>query len=273
MEHLNKFDRFNEKEEKWIQDAIKSPGALRKKLNKGKDEKITMKDINDKIKELDKKDKDPKKKGSQLSKSDAKLKKQLVLAKTLKKLKESHSETDNYMFFANLENICSMVTKILEMDKHEIDEMLTEGHDWATDHISSAKESIGHVHDWLMTHDPKNVEYHQEDPDFVSKFDEYSEPVSEGFFVDKKKMKEDISRDYRKIAQSIRNIEDSFGNHKLKPFRPGWRDSVKNMIKNFKTKWYNKLEDMGAIEAAPIEVDVIEKVKLLNDQVKKYDKL
>ena len=105
MEHLNKFDRFNEKEEKWIQDAIKSPGALRKKLNKGKDEKITMKDINDKIKELDKKDKDPKKKCSQLSKSDAKLKKQLVLAKTLKKVKESHSETDNYMFFANLENI------------------------------------------------------------------------------------------------------------------------------------------------------------------------
>ena len=159
------------------------------------------------------------------------------------------------------------------MDKHEIDEMLTEGHDWATDHISSAKESIGHVHDWLMTNDPKNVEYDQDDLETVSKFDEYSEPVSEGFFVDKKKMKEDISRDYRKIAQSIRNIEDSFGNHKLKPFRPGWRDSVKNMINNFKTKWYNKLQDMGAIEGKYIEADVIEKVKLLNYQIKKYDKL
>jgi lysyl-tRNA synthetase class I len=85
-------------------------------------------------------------------------KKNKGLRKKLKGLKESHSETDNYMFFANLENICSMVTDILEMDKEEIDKMLTEGHDWATDHISAAKESIEHVHDWLNSSNKDSID-------------------------------------------------------------------------------------------------------------------
>jgi uncharacterized protein YktB (UPF0637 family) len=58
---------------------------------------------------------------------------------------------DNYMFFANLENICRMVTDILEMNHEEIDKMLTEEHDWAADHISKSKESISHVHSWLKS--------------------------------------------------------------------------------------------------------------------------
>lgn len=58
---------------------------------------------------------------------------------------------DNYMFFANLKNICTMVTDILEMDQKEIDKMLTDDHDWAADHISKSKESISHVHSWLKS--------------------------------------------------------------------------------------------------------------------------
>jgi hypothetical protein len=60
-------------------------------------------------------------------------------------------EMDNYMFFANLENICRMVTEIMEMDSDEIDTMLTEEHDWAADHISKSKESISHVYNWLKS--------------------------------------------------------------------------------------------------------------------------
>jgi len=62
---------------------------------------------------------------------------------------QEHSEVNNYMFFANLENIITMCQEILEMDKHQIDEMLTNKHDWATDHVSAAKEDLEHVHDWL----------------------------------------------------------------------------------------------------------------------------
>ena len=63
--------------------------------------------------------------------------------------KQDYSELDNYMFFANLENIKKMAEEILSMDKHQIDEMLTNEHDWATDHVSAAKEDLEHVHDWL----------------------------------------------------------------------------------------------------------------------------
>ena len=169
MKHLRKFDSLTEKkEEKWIQDAIKSPGSLRKSMKKKEGEKISKSEIESELSDLKKKDKDPDKKGVQgLSKSDLKKFKKLNLAKTVKGLKESHSETDNYMFFANLENICKMVTDILEMDKEEIDQMLTEGHDWAADHISAAKESIEHVHDWLNSHSEEE-ELHEEDPGFHS---------------------------------------------------------------------------------------------------------
>jgi hypothetical protein len=60
-------------------------------------------------------------------------------------------EMDNYMFFANLENICRMVTDIIEIEPEEIDRMLTEEHDWAADHISKSQESISHVHNWLKS--------------------------------------------------------------------------------------------------------------------------
>lgn len=72
---------------KWIQKAIKRPGALRKKMGKGEGEKISASEINDELSKLKKKDKDPDKDGLQLSKTDRIKQKQLILAKTLKGLK------------------------------------------------------------------------------------------------------------------------------------------------------------------------------------------
>jgi len=49
MKHLKTFESFEniseEKGEKWIQDAIKRPGALRKKLGKKGEEKISKGEI------------------------------------------------------------------------------------------------------------------------------------------------------------------------------------------------------------------------------------
>jgi hypothetical protein len=160
MKHIDKFESFEniseEKGEKWIADVIKRPGSLRKKLGKKGEEKISKGEIQDELSKLKKKDKDPKKSGIQgLSKKDLTKLRQLNLAKTLKGLKENvevESDLDNYMFFANLKNICDMAQEILSMDKSKIDQMLTEEHDWATDHVSSAKENLEHVHDWLKSH-------------------------------------------------------------------------------------------------------------------------
>jgi hypothetical protein len=92
MKHLKTFESFEniseEKGEKWIQDAIKRPGALRKKLGKKDEEKISKGEIEEEISKLKKKDKDPKKSGVQgLSKRDLSKLRQLNLAKTLKSLK------------------------------------------------------------------------------------------------------------------------------------------------------------------------------------------
>lgn len=57
----------------------------------------------------------------------------------------------NYMFFGNLESIKRMVDELLEMDRDQVDEILTNGHDWAEDHITRSKENIQQVHNFLKT--------------------------------------------------------------------------------------------------------------------------
>ena len=60
-------------------------------------------------------------------------------------------EHQNYMFFSNLEQMrrqCSILLN--EFDPHMIDDILTNGHDWAADHISEAKNNLDQVFDFLM---------------------------------------------------------------------------------------------------------------------------
>jgi hypothetical protein len=144
-----KSEEFNEKKN-WIKDAIKHPGALRKSLGKKDDEKISKKEISSELSKLKAKDKDKKKTGTQLDKKDATKKRRLELAKTLSKLKaiKEHSEEENYMFFSNLETIKRLVDELLKMDRAEIDTMLKE-HDWASDHITSSKDDIEEVFDFI----------------------------------------------------------------------------------------------------------------------------
>ena len=145
-----KNEEFNEKKKNWIKDAIKNPGALKKSLGKKDDEKISKKEIDSELSKLKAKDKDKKKPGTQLDKKDATKKRRLELAKTLSKLKaikENH-EVEHYMFFSNLETIKRLVDKLLEMDKTEIDELLKE-HDWASDHVTSSKDDIEEVFNFI----------------------------------------------------------------------------------------------------------------------------
>jgi len=65
-----------------------------------------------------------------------------------KPMKENH-HLNNYMFFENLQSMIQMCDNLLDFDEQEIDEVLQDGHDWAEDHISSAKENIEQVHDFL----------------------------------------------------------------------------------------------------------------------------
>jgi hypothetical protein len=162
---IKSFSSFNEEaSNKWIQDAIKNAGALKKSLGKKKGEKISKSEISDEISKLKKKDKDPKKKGVQgLSKKDLTKYKRLNLAKTLKGLKE-HKEHENYMFFGNLETMKRLIDELMKMDHSKIDSILTE-HDWASDHISVATENLEQVFDFLAGHEsPEGEEFISEEP-------------------------------------------------------------------------------------------------------------
>jgi hypothetical protein len=62
-------------------------------------------------------------------------------------LKENR-ETENYMFFGNLETMKNMIDDLLKMDESKIDAILSE-HDWASDHISVANENLEHAYNFL----------------------------------------------------------------------------------------------------------------------------
>ena len=71
-----------------------------------------------------------------------------------KVLKEQ--ESPNYMFFSNLEQIKRQAELLLELDQNRIDEILMNGHDWADDHITVAKENMDQVFDFMMNETKRN---------------------------------------------------------------------------------------------------------------------
>lgn len=163
MKEIKNFEDFLG-EKKWIKGAIEHPGALRRHFGKKEGENITKKEIKDEISDLKKKDLDKDKEGVQLGKRDAKLYKRLNLAKTLRTLSEDHDEKQNYMFFANISNIKNMCEEMLAMDPSRVDEILSDGHGWATDHIATSKDDVEEVYGFLRS----NMDLHSGDNPMIS---------------------------------------------------------------------------------------------------------
>jgi len=65
-----------------------------------------------------------------------------------KVLKEQ--ESPNYMFFSNLEQLIRQANLLLELNPEVIDDILLNGHDWAADHVTVAKENLDQVFDFMM---------------------------------------------------------------------------------------------------------------------------
>jgi hypothetical protein len=55
----------------------------------------------------------------------------------------------NYMFQGNLETIKRMIDELVEMDQAEVSEILSNGHEWAVDHIASSADDIQEVYNFL----------------------------------------------------------------------------------------------------------------------------
>jgi hypothetical protein len=65
-------------------------------------------------------------------------------------------ENERYMFFSNLEQIRRQCGLLLNLDKDMLEEILSNGHDWAQDHIAEAKNNMDQVFDFLMNETKKD---------------------------------------------------------------------------------------------------------------------
>lgn len=64
-------------------------------------------------------------------------------------MNEAHDNVQHYMFFKNLQTIKDSIDVLMQMNPTEVDMILTNGHDWASDHIASSKDDIQEVTDFL----------------------------------------------------------------------------------------------------------------------------
>jgi hypothetical protein len=78
---------------------------------------------------------------------------ELIKAQLKKVIQEQ--ETENYMFFSNLEQIKRQCELLLSFDKQMIENLLQNGHDWADDHVSEAKNNMDQVFDFIMNEKEK----------------------------------------------------------------------------------------------------------------------
>ena len=82
-----------------------------------------------------------------------------LVAKVLKE-----QESPNYMFFSNLEQLIRQANLLLELDPSVVDDILLNGHDWASDHVTVAKENLDQVFDFMMNEiKGKEHENHSDD--------------------------------------------------------------------------------------------------------------
>ena len=69
-----------------------------------------------------------------------------IIRETVKRtLNEMDHEYSNYMFFEDLKSIKRMCDKLMTLDQTKMDTMITNGHDWAEDHMAEAKSKLGEV--------------------------------------------------------------------------------------------------------------------------------
>lgn len=64
----------------------------------------------------------------------------------------------NYMLFQNLKQIKEQIDKLLSMDLKKMDELISDGHDWAADHITTSKDDIDEVYHFIKSHINKESE-------------------------------------------------------------------------------------------------------------------
>lgn len=80
-----------------------------------------------------------------------------------------HQE-NNYMFFQNLKTIHHAIGELLQMDSSQVDKLLSSGHGWAVDHITTSADDVEEVYHFITTnlgHEDSDDAYNSQQPQFV----------------------------------------------------------------------------------------------------------
>jgi hypothetical protein len=78
----------------------------------------------------------------------------LIKEELTKVFSEGESAMENYMFFQNLQTIHKATGEMLQMDPEYVDSVLSNGHQWAVDHIATSADDVGEVHTFLANRQP-----------------------------------------------------------------------------------------------------------------------
>jgi hypothetical protein len=73
-----------------------------------------------------------------------------------KVLREEERGSSRYMFFSNLQQMRRQCDLLLDLDQEMVESILENGHDWAQDHISEAKNNMDQVFDFIMNESKKD---------------------------------------------------------------------------------------------------------------------
>lgn len=90
-----------------------------------------------------------------------------LIREELAKLREGHNEMENYMFFQNVKSINDATSQILQMDPGYVDSILSDGHQWAVDHIATSADDVSEVSSFLAHRQPMMENVNQSDLDSI----------------------------------------------------------------------------------------------------------
>jgi hypothetical protein len=76
---------------------------------------------------------------------------------------KDYGKVQNYMFFSNLEQMIRQAQLLLELDPMQVEQILQDGHDWADDHITVAKENLDQVFDFMMNETKHSDEFYDKE--------------------------------------------------------------------------------------------------------------
>jgi hypothetical protein len=167
----------------------------------------------------------------------------------------SEQDSERYMFFSNLEQIHRQTGLLLEINKNTVESVLDGGHDWAQDHVSTAKESLDQVFDFMMNETKNEDNITVLEQDYSS---DTERPTSDrerqvkSLFGDKygQYIPNDVIRYIRKSpAQFIKKIYQMYGDKVYDYLDKAKRQSNDEVVSEGKKKTGTKLCARGKAAA------------------------